>query len=252
MLLISLAFGASAQIPPNRLAGTSWRLVRFQTSDGKTITADDPSKYTIAFGANGRASIRIDCNRGRGAWKSSAAGALEFGPLALTRAMCPHAALTDRLPGDMSSVRSYTIRNGHLFLSLMGDGGVYEFEPIAEPGSIAQLENTEWTLTSLGETHVTAASPGQAPRIALDQASHRVTGSGGCNRITGSYELNGNRLRFSRMAATLMACAAGMDTEKEFLHALEQVRTWKISGRQLEFDDKDGHAVAGFEARKAK
>jgi para-nitrobenzyl esterase len=27
-------------------------------------------------------------------------------------------------------VRSYVIDNGHLFLSLMADGGIYEFEPI--------------------------------------------------------------------------------------------------------------------------
>jgi para-nitrobenzyl esterase len=26
-------------------------------------------------------------------------------------------------------VRSYVIRNGHLFVALMADGGVYEFEP---------------------------------------------------------------------------------------------------------------------------
>jgi len=26
-------------------------------------------------------------------------------------------------------VRSYVIKNGHLFLPLMADGGIYEFEP---------------------------------------------------------------------------------------------------------------------------
>jgi para-nitrobenzyl esterase len=31
----------------------------------------------------------------------------------------------------MAYVRSYVIRNGHLFLSLMADGGIYEFEPRA-------------------------------------------------------------------------------------------------------------------------
>jgi para-nitrobenzyl esterase len=31
---------------------------------------------------------------------------------------------------DWELVRSYTIKDGHLFLSLMADGGTYEFEPI--------------------------------------------------------------------------------------------------------------------------
>jgi heat shock protein HslJ len=253
-ILLVFPGAAFAQTPPDRLAGSSWRLVRFAGSDGKAIRPDAASKYTIDFGTDGRVTAQIDCNRGRSTWKSSGAGRLEFGPFALTRAMCPPAPLNDRLPGDLSAVRSYTIRNDHLFLPLVADGGVYEFEPMssgeASNQPAASLENTNWRLTSLGDTPVTATSP--APHITLDQASRRVNGSGGCNRITGSYELDGNRLRFSHMAATLMACAAGLDTEKAFLHALEQVRTWKAPGQQLELDDADGHPVARFEARPAK
>jgi hypothetical protein len=29
------------------------------------------------------------------------------------------------------NIRSYVVKDGHLFLSLMADGGIYEFEPIA-------------------------------------------------------------------------------------------------------------------------
>ena len=71
------------------LAGTSWQLVKFQGSDDKTLTPDDGAKYTIEFDAGGRLNARIDCNRGRGTWKSSGPNQLQFGPLALTRAMCP-------------------------------------------------------------------------------------------------------------------------------------------------------------------
>ena len=44
------------------LGGTSWQLVRFQGSDDKLLTPDDPAKYTIAFGTDGSVSARIDCN----------------------------------------------------------------------------------------------------------------------------------------------------------------------------------------------
>ena len=50
---------------PVHLAGSAWHLVRFQSSDGKAVTPDDESKYTIAFLADGTVSVRIDCNRGR-------------------------------------------------------------------------------------------------------------------------------------------------------------------------------------------
>jgi para-nitrobenzyl esterase len=109
------------------LAG-SWQLVKFQGGDGKVLVPDDKANYTLAFEEGGGVSVRIDCNRGRGTWRSAAPSQLVFGPLALTRAMCPPAPLTDRLAKDWSYVRSYVIRDGRLFLSLMADAGIYEFE----------------------------------------------------------------------------------------------------------------------------
>jgi para-nitrobenzyl esterase len=76
-------------------------------------------------------SARIDCNRGRGAWRSAGRGQLEFGPMALTRALCPPGSLHDQIVRQWDSVRSYVVRDGHLFLSLKADGGIYEYEPLA-------------------------------------------------------------------------------------------------------------------------
>ncbi len=52
-----------------------------------------------------------------------------MGPLALTRAMCPKAELTSRLARDWANMSSYVLRDSHLFIALMADGGTYEFEP---------------------------------------------------------------------------------------------------------------------------
>ncbi len=51
----------------------------------------------------------------------------------MTRAQCPPGSLHDRFVRDLGFIRSYTFRDGHLFLALMADGGIYEFEPHAEP-----------------------------------------------------------------------------------------------------------------------
>jgi heat shock protein HslJ len=127
------AFTASAQAAPAApsagLEGTSWQLVQFQGGDGTTLTPDDRAKYTIEFGAGGRLTARIDCNRGRGAWKAIGSTQLQFGPLALTRAACPAGSMHDQIVKQWGSIRSYVIKDGHLFLSLMADGGIYEFEP---------------------------------------------------------------------------------------------------------------------------
>ena len=133
MAAVPLALAGCAQFEPQGatggLGGSSWQLVRFQGGDGSIVTPDDKAKYTLAFGADGSLSARIDCNRGHGTWKSSAPNQLELGLMALTRAMCPPDSLHDRIVRQLPFVRSYTIKDGRLFLSLMADGGIYEFEP---------------------------------------------------------------------------------------------------------------------------
>ena len=123
---------SQASLPSPRLEGTSWQLVKFQGSDDTTLTPDDGAKYTIEFGAGGRLTARVDCNRGYGAWKSSGANQLEFGPLALTRAKCPPESLHDQIVKQWGYIRSYVVKDGHLFLALMADGGIYEFEPVTK------------------------------------------------------------------------------------------------------------------------
>ena len=126
------ACGGFAPTPPSAapgLAGTSWQLVKFQGSDDKTLAPDDKAKYTIVFGTDAIVNARIDCNRGSGTWKSAGPNQLEFGPLALTRAMCPPGSMHDQIVKHWNFVRSYVIKDGRLFLSLMADGGIYEFEP---------------------------------------------------------------------------------------------------------------------------
>ena len=112
------------------LGETSWRLVKFQGADGKTLTPDDRAKYTIAFAPGGRLTARVDCNRGRGTWLSNGGNHIEFSPLSLTRVKCPDDSLHDQIVKHWTDIRSYAIKGGHLFLSLVADSGTYEFEPV--------------------------------------------------------------------------------------------------------------------------
>ena len=112
----------------------------------------------------------------------------------------------------------------------------------------APLEKTEWKLIWLGSTKIEAGTPQQMAYIQLDPESHRVSGSGGCNRLAGGYELTGDHLRFTQMAMTRMACIHGGNTESAFAKALDQVTSWKITKGQLLLMDADQHLVAKFSA----
>ena len=125
-----------AATPAARLAGSSWRLVEIQSSDDRigTTRPDDPAKYTLTLGADGRAAMRLNCNHGTGPWSATPtgtdSGSFSLGPLAVTRALCPRPSLDDRIARDAQYIRSYLLRDGRLYLNLMADGGTYVWETI--------------------------------------------------------------------------------------------------------------------------
>jgi putative lipoprotein len=373
----AVVYWASAQTPKPApaLAGTSWQLVKFQGGDDTTLTPADRSKYTIEFGPDGFVTARIDCNRGRGSWTSPAPRQLRLGPLALTRAMCPPGSLHDRIVKHWDYIRSYVLKDGHLFLSLMADGGIYVFEPVVagqtpvagqtggtvvkgtatfrermalppkavfeaqledvsrmdapaevvarteikslgnppfsfeipyDPARIQSshsysvrarilvggkvvfttdtsypvltrgksdtvslllrraassppkptqassggrpLEKTYWKATLVGSTTVTGKDSQSEPHLVLGPG-RRFAGSDGCNRLTGSYELKGETITFSKIGGTMMACPDTAGTERAFKQALPNTRRWNITGDGLELYDADGTRLARFEAR---
>ena len=112
------------------LDGTAWKLVKIMSMDDRVDVPNDPDRYTLAFGEDGRAALQADCNRGTGSWTSSPPNAVTFGPIAATRAMCPPGSLSETYLAQFEWVRTYTLKDQHLFLATMADGSILEFAPL--------------------------------------------------------------------------------------------------------------------------
>ncbi len=110
------------------------------------------------------------------------------------------------------------------------------------------LENNRWRPTRIGTRTVTLSAREREPWIHFDSREKRITGSGGCNRIGGSYVAGGTTLRFGPIIATKMACPS-MDLETAFLRALDQTRRYRVSGRFLDLMDANGRLLARLEER---
>lgn len=118
------------------LAGTEWRLVEFQSMDDAqgTTRPNDPSRYTMRLNKDGTVNMQLNCNYANGTWKSEAgsdhsSGRFEFGPLATTKALCPPPSMDEQISAQAQYIRSYLLKDGRLYLSLMADGGIYVWEP---------------------------------------------------------------------------------------------------------------------------
>lgn len=122
---------AAATTAADALGGTTWQLRRIRSADDAVDEPRNPAEYTLRFDSDGRAAVRADCNRGGGSWTTDGAS-LSFGPLAMTRAMCPRGSLHDRFVAQLALVRSYRLQDGRLHLVTAADGAIIEFEPLAE------------------------------------------------------------------------------------------------------------------------
>lgn len=113
----------------------------------------------------------------------------------------------------------------------------------------APLEGVEWQLKSWrGADGMTAALA--EPRTALRFAGGRVSGTLGCNRLSGAYERDGDRLTFApHLAATMMACPPPvMAQEQAATAALQQAAGLRIVGAGLTILDAAGAPLLVFAA----
>lgn len=113
------------------------------------------------------------------------------------------------------------------------------------------LTATYWKLTSLGDTPVTVYEE-REPYMELQADPARVAGSDGCNRMMGSYTLNGAKIQFSKMAGTMMACVNGMEQGAAFTRGLSLAASWTVEGSTLTLFDGEAKKLLTFEAAARK
>ena len=82
-------------------------------------------------------------------------------------------------------------------------------------------------------------------------ADGTLSGSGGCNMITGKARIDGDHIDFGRIASTMMACPPlAMGQERALFRAFEAARRWQIdpTGQVLVLLDEAGAGIAAFRA----
>jgi uncharacterized lipoprotein YbaY/heat shock protein HslJ len=118
------------------------------------------------------------------------------------------------------------------------------------PSEHAGLFNTYWKLIELDGKRIqqdAASAQQREAHMVLNEQEFRVNGHSGCNRFFGGFDLDGEKLVFSGLGSTMMACPTGMETEQAFLLALGETTRAMVLGQFLELF-KDERSLARFEA----
>ena len=113
------------------------------------------------------------------------------------------------------------------------------------------LAGGEWVAEDIGGKGVLDRVKTTLAFTAEGPGGGKVSGSGGCNRIAGSYTLAGETIGFGQMVSTMMACAPPIgEQEARFMRVLGQAKRWRITpDGKLELLDPAGTRLARLARR---
>jgi heat shock protein HslJ len=99
----------------------------------------------------------------------------------------------------------------------------------------------QWQRTQLGSAPVVVAAAPERYTLAFE-AGGRVNVRADCNRGGGSYDVDGNAMKFGAIALTRMGCPPGSQ-DAEFLRSLVQAARYTIDRGELVLTLADGAAM---------
>jgi len=98
-----------------------------------------------------------------------------------------------------------------------------------------RLAGADWRLSELSGRAAIPLEVSRRPWLRFETDSGRVSGSGGCNRLTGPFTTNHGAIHFGALAATKIACFddALARQEDDFFAVLNSANRFDIEGRTL-------------------
>ncbi|WP_291201846.1 META domain-containing protein [Hyphomonas sp.] len=228
----------------NSLSGTSWAVDSI--GGAAAVSGSEPS---ITFTADGQINGTTGCNRFFGGYAQTGSK-LTFTGVGMTKMACNGDGIMlqeNTFAGILSGAAAASV-DGAGKLTIMGEKGVgFVAVPAASaetpPADPALLQGAAWIVEDINRGGVIDNS-----RLTLFfGADGRVSGSTGCNGLSGTYSVSGRKLTLSPLAMTRRACLAPALSiqESKYTGALNGELTWSITGDgALELTGDGGRRVS--------
>jgi heat shock protein HslJ len=238
---------SEAEIPAE-LLGTVWQWQEYVDMAGiGDITVDDPAKYTLEFLPDGDYRTTADCNRSSGRYRADGSTlVLEPGPTTL--AECEPGSLYDEYLAQLGDVVTFVLDEGRLVLNLKADAGNMIFAPAEDAASGADIAGVEWQWRELVETEPASQSLVPQPEnyTLVLQPDGTLAIQADCNKVSGSYTLEGNALTIALGPATMAFCGEE-SLDQQYLELLGTVDSYAIEEGRLVLTLKDNAGRMTFD-----
>jgi heat shock protein HslJ len=245
-LLLALAGCGDTTSPPagNDDSGLRGRtfLSTGVTEDGKPRPLADRTKVTFRFMNDGRLLADAGCNTMSGE-ANLRGGRLEVSGLGMTEMGCdpPRHQQDTWLAKFLESTPSWRLDGSNLVVSSGNTELALLDKAVAEPD--LPLLGSWWTVDTITDGATASSTPAGAPAT-LKFGDGTVEVDTGCNRGSGGFTVSDNKIRFTGVATTKIACEPERASlENAVLTVLNGEVTYDIDSDRLTLKQPSGKAL---------
>jgi heat shock protein HslJ len=228
------------------LEGIEWRLTHHVGTEGDLIPVVEDVLATATF-IDGSVAGSTGCNRYHAQCRVDQ-DRLAVEAIAMTMMACEpvRSAVERAFTSALETVVAFTIAGDRLDLADANGRVVLRLRAV--PALI--LGGSRWIATMINNGRGGVASLVEGTVVTAEFGTDgRVAGSGGCNRFSGGYTLEGDSLAIGPVASTRMAClepeGVGQQ-ESAYFAALARVSSWSFREERLQLRAADGALQVEF------
>jgi len=233
-LTLAPMLGALSAMASNDLNNTAWTLAELP---GHAAPTYQPA--TLRF-SEGRAQGTDGCNRYTAPYEATGGSFRVSGNIVGTRMACPAPVMAqaEAYLAALTKARDARVEDGRLVL--LDDGGTVLAAFAAQNQDLAGT----WQVTGYNNGKQAVVSVLRDTKLTLTFVPDgKVAGSAGCNRFTGTYSVDSEKVTIGNIAATRKLCTGPdevMEQELAFLEALGATAIARIEGDRLELRSAEG------------
>lgn len=207
------------------------------TVDGKPKALAPRTDVRLQFTGDGRLIADAGCNSMQSPVNTSG-GAISVESLSMTEMGCDAArhAQDEWLAKTLQAKPAWQLDGGKL--TVTSASTILVLSDATEPDLV--LEGTRWTLTSLIQGDTVSNQAGM-DKAYLEFAGSKVTGSTGCNSLSGPATVSGSSMQLGPIGLTRKACSGDAATvEQAMVNVLKGTVNFSIEGSQLTLNGSGG------------
>jgi len=224
-----------------------WRLVELRSETGEMASVLDQTTVDVKF-IGAEFGGGAGCNRYFGTYILGDTNELTLGSeIGSTQMACPPEVMEQEqryftLLGQVAAVNR---SEDQLILEDSDSATLLKFVAT----EVASLEDTQWQASGINNGKGGVVSTATTSLSTAIFSEGQITGSGGCNQFTATYESEGDQITIGPAAATRKFCNEPegiMDQEQQYFEAMGRARTISLTPERLELRDDAGSLQVGF------